>query len=153
MNMALLGNTVTHSRTVVHVTYYTAKADGRLPMYQISFSTVFLCQLHADSYICQSHTYVVCQSKCIGRDCFLLFSEKWIVCIILTMPMFVGSQSFISLPSFIFVGAAVSEIHESKQNKKKKNNLHNGCFQFNTFPEHIIDPFFHQSYLLTISAH
>ena len=41
--------------------------------------------------------------------------------IILTMPMFVRSQSFISLPSFMFVGAAVSEIRELNQNKEKKN--------------------------------
>ena len=72
------------------------------------------------------------------------------------MPMFVRSQSFISLPSFIFVGAAVSEIRESNRNKEKekKNNFENGYFQFNTFPGHIIiDPFFHQSYHLTISTH
>ena len=70
------------------------------------------------------------------------------------MPMFVGSQSFISLPRFMFVGAAVSEIRESNRNKEKeKNNLQNGYFQFNTFPGHKIDPFFHQSYLLTISTH
>ena len=70
------------------------------------------------------------------------------------MPMFVGLQSFISLPSFMFVGAAVSEIRESNRNKEKeKNNLQNGYFQFNTFPGHKTDPFFHQSYLLTISTH
>ena len=70
------------------------------------------------------------------------------------MAMFVGSRSFISLPSFMFVGAAVSEIRESNRNKEKeKNNLQNGDFQFNTFPRHISDPFFHQSYLLTISTH
>ena len=96
---------------------------------------LFLCQLHA-------HTYI-CQSKCIGRDCFLLFSEKYII---LTMSMFVGSRSFISLPSFMFVGAAVSEIRELNRNKEEKN-LQSGYFQFNTFPRHIIDPFFHQSYL------
>ena len=70
------------------------------------------------------------------------------------MTMFVGSQSFISLPSFMFVGAAVSEIHESNRNKEKEKekNMQNGYFQFNTFLRHIIDPFFHQSYLLTIST-
>ena len=36
------------------------------------------------------------------------------------MPMFVGSQSFISLPSFMFVSAVVSEIRESKEKKEKK---------------------------------
>ena len=37
------------------------------------------------------------------------------------MPMFAGSQSFISLPSFMFVSAVVSEIRESNQKKKKKD--------------------------------
>ena len=58
------------------------------------------------------------------------------------MPMFVGSQSFISLPSFMFVSAVVSEICESKEKEKekekKKNNSEIDYFQFNTFPEHII---------------
>ena len=36
------------------------------------------------------------------------------------MPMFVGSQSFISLPSFMFVSAVVSEIRELKEKEKKK---------------------------------
>ena len=57
------------------------------------------------------------------------------------MPMFVGSQSFISLPSFMFVSAVVSEIYESKEKEKekeKKNNSEIDYFQFNTFPGHII---------------
>ena len=56
------------------------------------------------------------------------------------MPMFVGSQSFISLPSFMFVSAVVSEICESKEKEKekKKNNSEIDYFQFNTFPGHII---------------
>ena len=64
-------------------------------------------------------TYI-CQSKCIGQDCFLLFSKKHIVYII-----FVRSWSFISLPSFIFVSAAVSEIRESNRNKKEKMAIFN----------------------------
>ena len=36
------------------------------------------------------------------------------------MTLFVGSQSYISPPSFMFVSAVVSEIHELNQNKKKK---------------------------------
>ena len=36
------------------------------------------------------------------------------------MPMFVGSQSFISLPSFMFVSAVVSEICESKEKEKEE---------------------------------
>ena len=64
------------------------------------------------------------------------------------MPMFVGLQSFISLPSFMFVSAVVSEICESKEKKekekkkekkkKKKKNSEIDYFQFNTFPGHII---------------
>ena len=64
--------------------------------------------------------------------------------------MFVGSQSFISLPSFMFVSAVVSEIRESKEKKEKKEkNSEIDYFQFNTFPGHIIYPFFKQRYLLT----
>ena len=38
------------------------------------------------------------------------------------MPMFVGSQSFISLPSFMFVSAVVSELKEKEKEKEKKNS-------------------------------
>ena len=69
------------------------------------------------------------------------------------MPMFVRSQSFISLPSFMFVSAVVSEIRESKEKKekekKKKKNSEIDYFQFNTFPGHVIYPFFNQRYLLS----
>ena len=69
------------------------------------------------------------------------------------MPMFVGSQSFISLPSFMFVSAVVSEIRElkkkEKEKKEKKKNSEIDYFQFNTFPGHIIYPFFKQRYLLS----
>ena len=67
------------------------------------------------------------------------------------MPMFVGSQSFISLPSFMFVSAVVSEIRElkKKKEKKKKMNSEIDYFQFNTFPGHLIYPFFNQRYLLS----
>ena len=63
------------------------------------------------------------------------------------MPMFVGSQSFISLPSFMFVSAVVSEICKSKEKKekekkkkkkKKKKNSEIDYFQFYSFPGHII---------------
>ena len=72
----------------------------------------------------------------------------------LHMPMFVGSQSFISLPSFMFVSAVVSEIHELKEKEKKekkeeKKNSEIDYFQFNTFPGHLIYPFFNQRYLLS----
>ena len=62
------------------------------------------------------------------------------------MPMFVGSQSFISLPSFMFVSAVASEIRELKE---KKKNSEIDYFQFNTFPGHLIYPFFNQRYLLS----
>ena len=68
------------------------------------------------------------------------------------MPMFVGSQSFISLPSFMFVSAVVSEIRElkeKKEKKKKKNSSEIDYFQFNTFPRHLIYPFLNQRYLLS----
>ena len=39
------------------------------------------------------------------------------------MPMFVGSQGFISLPSFMLVGAAVSEIRKLNRKKMKENNM------------------------------
>ena len=68
------------------------------------------------------------------------------------MTMFVMSQSFISLPSFMFVSATVSEIHDLNQNKKEKK-FENGNFQFTTFPRHLADPFFNESYLLTTSTH
>ena len=53
------------------------------------------------------------------------------------MPMFVRSQSSISLPSFMFVNAAVSEIRELNQNKEKKNSEID-YFKFKTFPGHTI---------------
>ena len=61
------------------------------------------------------------------------------------MPMFVGSQSFISLPSFMFVSAVVSEIRELKEKKNSEIDY----FQFNTFIGHINTQFFNQRYLLS----
>ena len=60
------------------------------------------------------------------------------------MPMFVGSQSFISLPSFMFVSAVVSEIRELKEKKKNYSEI-----EFNTFIGHMKYPFFNQRYLLS----
>ena len=64
----------------------------------------------------------------------------------LTMLMFVdGLLSFISLPSFMFVSAAVSDIRELNLNKEEE--VENGN----------LTPFpglqFHLSYLLTFSTH
>ena len=39
--------------------------------------------------------------------------------------MFIESQNFICLPSFMFVSAAVSKIHELNRNKKKKKEKNN----------------------------
>ena len=69
------------------------------------------------------------------------------------MTMFVMSQSFISLPSFMFVSATVSEIHDLNQNKKERIIYTMVIFNFTTFPRRITDPFFNDSYLLTISTH
>ena len=68
------------------------------------------------------------------------------------MMLFVGSQSFTSLPSFIFVSAAVSEINEVKQNKKtrEKKNSEIGYFHLHTFTGY---PFFKQRYLLSTCTH
>ena len=80
-----------------------------LSMYQVSSSTsVFLCQLHAQ----YMHLYNVL----FEVFCCCFPRNK----IFINMPMFVESQSFISLPSFMFVSAVVSEIRELNQNKKEK---------------------------------
>ena len=64
------------------------------------------------------------------------------------MPMFVGSQSFISLPSFMFVSAVVSEIRELKKKEKEKEKK-NSEIDYFQFPGHLIYPFFNQTYLLS----
>ena len=97
-----------------------------LSMYQVSSSTVFFfvsyMHIHAPFIMYCSRLFVV------------VFQE--INCL-LNMPMFVGSQSFISLPSFMFVSAVVSEIRELKEKEKeKKKNSEIDYFQFNTFPGH-----------------
>ena len=48
-----------------------------------------------------------------------------------------------------FVSAAVSKIRVLKEKKEKKKNSEIDYFQFNTFPGHIIYPFFNQRYLLS----
>ena len=81
-----------------------------LSMYQVSPSTVFF----VISYMHIHAPFIM--------YCLRLFVV--VLNILLNMPMFVGSQSFISLPSFMFVSAVVSEIRELKEKKKekKKNN-------------------------------
>ena len=78
-----------------------------ISMYQVSSSTVFffVSYMHVPFIMYCSRLFVV------------VFQE--INCLHI-MPMFVGSQSFISLPSFMLVSDAVSEIRESNQKKKKE---------------------------------
>ena len=108
-----------------------------LSMYQVSSSTVSFfvsyMHMHAPFIMYCSRLFVV------------VFQE--INC--LNMPMFVGSQSFISLPSFMFVSAVVSEIRELKEKEKEKKNSEIDYYQFNTFPGHLIYPFFNKRYLLS----
>ena len=109
-----------------------------LSMYQVSPSTVFF-------FISYMHIHAPFIMYCL-RLFVVVFQE--INCL-LNMPMFVGSQSFISLPSFMFVSAVVSEICELKKKEKKKNNSEIDYFHFTTFPGHLIYPFFNQRYLLS----
>ena len=76
-----------------------------------AFHSVFLYQLHA--HTCPLYNLlleVVC--CCFPRNNILL-----------NMPMFIGSQSFISLPSFMFVSAVDSEIRELKEKEKKNSEM------------------------------
>ena len=86
------------------------------------------------------------QVTCTYMSLYNVLLEVVVVFQEMNMTLFVGSQSVISLPSFMFVSAAVSEIHELNQNKRKKNSVR-------TFPTHIIYPFFNQRYLLITCMH
>ena len=55
---------------------------------------------------------------------FVVFQERNCLHILL----FVGSQSFISLPTFMFFSAAVSELCKSNLNKEEKKNSEIGYF-------------------------
>ena len=116
----------------------------RLSTYQVSSPVVvfFVSYMHITCPLYNVLLEVVCQCCFPRNDIF-----KHDV---------VGSQSFISLPSFMHISAAVNELHESNQNKKekeKKNNSEIGYFQFNTFPGYIIHPFCNQRYLLSTCMH
>ena len=108
-----------------------------LSMYQVLPSTVFFfISLHA--HTCPLYNVLL----------EVVFQE--INC--LNMPMLVGSQSFISLPSFMLVSAVVSEIHELKEKEKKdkeKKNSEIDYFQFNGASNL---PIFYQRYLLSTST-
>ena len=79
-------------------------------MYQVSSSTVF-CFV---SYI---HIHDPLIMYC-SRLFFVVFQEM--NC--LHMMLFVGSQSYISPASFMFVSAGVSEICENKKEEEEKKN-------------------------------
>ena len=81
-------------------------------MYQVSSSIVFFCQLHA--HTCPLYNVLLEVFCC----CFPI--NKFYI--LLNMPMFVGSQSFISLPSFMFFSAMVSEIRELKKKEEERNS-------------------------------
>ena len=67
--------------------------------------SVFLCQFHA-------HIYLYCL---LPRNDILL-----------NLKLFIRSHNLISLPSFMFVSAVVSEIRELNQNKKEKKKAKPG---------------------------
>ena len=73
----------------------------------------------------------------LSVTCTYMPPQKEMNCLHMT---FVGSQSFISLPSFMFVSAAVCESNQNKE-ENEKNNSEIGYFQFNTFPGYLIHPF------------
>ena len=104
-----------------------------LSMYQVSPSTVFF-------FISYMHIHAPFIMYCL-RLFVVVFQE---INILLNRPMFVGSQSFISVPSFMFISAVVSEIRELKEKNSEIDH-----FQFNTFSGHLIYPFFNQRYLLS----
>ena len=78
-----------------------------LSMYQVLPSTVFF-------FVSYVHIHAPFIMQC-SRLFVVVFQE-------INMPMFVGSQSFISPPSSMFVSAVVSEIRKLKKEKKKKKN-------------------------------
>ena len=77
-----------------------------------------LPQLHAHMYCSRLVVVVFQEINCLHT---------------LKLPMFVGSQSFISQPSFMFVSAPVSEIRELNQNKKKKEKKNSDIGYFQPF--------------------
>ena len=80
-----------------------SSGHSNLCMYQVSSSTVSF-------FISYMHIHVP----------FIMYCSRLFVVLQEIHMTFVGSQSFIPLPSFMFVCALVSEIRELNQNKKKK---------------------------------
>ena len=107
----------------------------------------FLPQCFPLSAICIIHISI---KNVLAETVLCGFPRKYSVYIILTVTMFVTSQSFISLPCFMFVSAAVSEIHglEPEQEgeevwKRKFSNYHlSQAYKW-----------FNESYLLSTSTH
>ena len=113
---------------------------NNLSTYQVSSSAVFF-------FVSYMHVYAP-----FIMYCSTLFVVVFQEMNCLNVTLFVGSQSFISLPSFMFVSDAVSELRKSNQNEKeKKNNSEIVYFQFNTF--HIVYPFLNQRYRLSTCTH
>ena len=88
-----------------------------LSMYQVSPSTVLF-------FISYMHIHAPFIMYCL-RLFVVVFQEINCLHTFINMPMFVGSQSFISLPSFMFVSVVVSEIRELKEKDKEKKEKKN----------------------------
>ena len=82
---------------------YWSSVHRNLSMYQVSSSTVFFFVSYVHN-TCPLYS-VLLEVVCCCNN------------ILLDMPIFVGSQSFISLPSFMFVSAVVSELNQNKEKK------------------------------------
>ena len=83
-------------------------------MYQVSSSTVFF-------FVSYMHIHVPLMKYC-SRLFVVVFQE------VINMVLFVGSQIYISKPSFMFVSAAVSELNRNK--KKEKENSYSNLTPF-----------------------
>ena len=100
-------------------------------MYQVLFHSVFLCQLHA-------HTYAI--KNVLAETVFVVFQE------IQCLHNFnhddvhqVTELTYISLPSFMLVRVAVSEIHDLNQNKKKEEkNFEKAIYHFSQKLTHFL---------------
>ena len=76
-----------------------------------------------------------------GLGYFCLFYKNYIVYKIFNMMMRYPQWNYITVQSFVFTSAIVSEVHllKRKKKKKKKENMNNWCkglfnINFNTFP-------------------
>ena len=85
-----------------------------LCIYQVSSSTVFC-------FVSYMHIHVPFIMYCLRL--FIVVFQEMNCLHTLNMALFVGSQSFISLPSFMLVSAPVSEIPELNQNKKRRRRI------------------------------